>query len=873
MSEANDGGPAKKRRLRGSCDSCAHRKIKCDAAIVGPGKRCSNCVNFNTQCTKERGGRHDEFASARSLVASISRAKAYNPPNDKNTQIAHVMELVNYARHLERSFAAFKNSIPASSPPEHADGPPIDAPVETYVSSYREDKEDDDSEEEKEEVEVQMDYLEGTPTAPRFFGTLSNISLVKSAFEELQIDDKPEACDPSTSTAATQWARPPTPTPDVHPFRRPQYWIAPNWVLKMVKADNARRHVFPPPDLMNSLIDLYFIYNNPYLPVLHQPTFLKDIEDGLHHRNPHFADLLLIVCATAARFSQDPRSRCPNGHPGWHYYEQVKAIPDFTAPASLYQLQTGCLACVYLHDAPPPLSTNCWPILGVLMRQAQDVGLHRLKSPPSAETEPWKRVFWIILSIDVILSACHGRPRATSLTDYDITPINEVDDQYWDTFKQPPSKPSTISFIAEFIKLMDILGFAQRTLFAVKRPVKGDAKVWTSNVLAQLNKALDSWRESLPDHLKRDPNQQDPVFFAQSAYLDAGYAWVKILIYRPFIPLRPKNLSFAFAALSESVIAARMCTSAMYAIYERNIPLAMPHFQMALLSSGVVLVLQTRIGHKRGIATNRQMDITNVYKVMEILKFKEETFLASGRFYDILNEMLHVDDRSSSASEGSDIGTPSTASHTSNKRAANRDDTPGFCDFIPEFASPPVPQKPLQQDQQYTYNDPYDPYAVASSVVSIEGNGQVVDMDFDINSIFESQIWDPSGVLRGVGSAAETVPQDGWPQQQPQPMPLQPMGITPGTASGGFPEWDQAMNSATAVPAPAVPAAGQWSGTNPPGLYFGPESGLGNLAFGPLFPPATLAPPPARNPALGVPASTTTSAGQADGSTTGWWPS
>lgn len=43
---------------------------------------------------------------------------------------------------------------------------------------------------------------------------------------------------------------------------------------------------------------------------------------------------------------------------------------------------------------------------------------------------------------------------------------------------------------------------------------------------------------------------------------------------------------------------------------------------MALLSAGVILILQTRIGRKRGVNSNTQMDLTNVHKILEILRFK-----------------------------------------------------------------------------------------------------------------------------------------------------------------------------------------------------------------------------------------------------------
>lgn len=54
------------------------------------------------------------------------------------------------------------------------------------------------------------------------------------------------------------------------------------------------------------------------------------------------------------------------------------------------------------------------------------------------------------------------------------------------------------------------------------------------------------------------------------------------MIHRPFIAFRNKNLSFTFAALSESVMAARLCTSSLYALYERQVPLAFPQFQVMM---------------------------------------------------------------------------------------------------------------------------------------------------------------------------------------------------------------------------------------------------------------------------------------------------
>ena len=108
---------------------------------------------------------------------------------------------------------------------------------------------------------------------------------------------------------------------------------------------------FPPPDLMESLIPLYFHCNNLYLPLLHRPTFEKQYNDRLHERDVGFACVLLLVCAVASRFSSDPRVLRPDtssmdqGKPslqtaGWKYFDQTQMQrKSLIAPAALCDLQ------------------------------------------------------------------------------------------------------------------------------------------------------------------------------------------------------------------------------------------------------------------------------------------------------------------------------------------------------------------------------------------------------------------------------------------------------------------------------------------------------------------------------------------------------
>ncbi|KAK0225297.1 hypothetical protein IW262DRAFT_1354623, partial [Armillaria fumosa] len=44
----------KRRRKQKACDSCRHKKVKCDGMLM-PGRRCSNCITFELDCAYTDG--------------------------------------------------------------------------------------------------------------------------------------------------------------------------------------------------------------------------------------------------------------------------------------------------------------------------------------------------------------------------------------------------------------------------------------------------------------------------------------------------------------------------------------------------------------------------------------------------------------------------------------------------------------------------------------------------------------------------------------------------------------------------------------------------------------------------------------------------
>lgn len=153
--------------------------------------------------------------------------------------------------------------------------------------------------------------------------------------------------------------------------------------------------------------------------LLHRPSFEQDMYQGRHLLDESFAEVLLMVCAIGSRYTSDPRVLIP-GHDtvqgnGWIYFRQVTAQKsNIGLPATVLEIQFLCvgrghdsdmgyaltlrpqLVSAFLHFTS--IAHGSWKIVGMAVRGAQEIGLHRRKhdKPPSAETEIEKRTWWLV---------------------------------------------------------------------------------------------------------------------------------------------------------------------------------------------------------------------------------------------------------------------------------------------------------------------------------------------------------------------------------------------------------------------------------------------------------------------------------------------
>ncbi|KAF8754361.1 hypothetical protein RHS01_06290 [Rhizoctonia solani] len=651
-----EGGNAKKRRVQRACDVCRRKK---DAHIIA-----AHGSRRYVEAAKKRGPPKGYVESLENRLEKMERLLQRLCPGADFTQ--------SLGQHLTREqWEAQRGGKPASRPKPTQP----DAPSGNVLS-----EEDLISSDEESNLVNGMQKLAVTTFERRFHGKSSGLMLVKAARSLKQEYVNAENPDNGQSQQS----------------RRPEFWRANPWEWIDTEDPLWKDKVQPPPDdLRDALIDLFFKHVNAFFPLLHRPLFESNIRDGLHFKDSAFACVLLLVCAVGSRWSDDHRVFLEQDEPlqhsaGWKYFEQVQFLRrSLLTPPKLFDLQIMALAVMFLQGTSAPHSA--WTVAGIGIRIAQDVGAHRRKS---FMTESQVR---------------HWGDLAPSRTKIRTGFPVEVDDEYWPhvqtdpTFvpAQPAGVPPRVAFFNCYLKLIQILGFALRTIYSINKSkilLGFVGPQWEQHIVAELDSALNKWmiqsqtivsnpRAKSNDSIltgskvRWDPNRENSLFFDQSATLYSTYYHVQILIHRPFIPSprKPSPLSFPSLAIcttaqvpsrhsdrvcTDQNCSARSCSHVLD-LQRRRSQTILPGVMVAAFTSGIVLLINVWGQKKSGGTADPNGQIKDVHKCMDVLKNNEHRWHSAGRLWDILYEL---------ASFG-DLPLPQPSPKESNKREREAEST------------------------------------------------------------------------------------------------------------------------------------------------------------------------------------------------------
>ncbi|KAF5361133.1 hypothetical protein D9758_009054 [Tetrapyrgos nigripes] len=693
-----------------------------------PGNVCSSCLNLKTECirtqSQQKRGPKPGFtrtAASRSvpvLVAAILQATTEEPfdiPDDKEVVLKILVKLATRIKSIEKELAnAHRRLILVSnhtSPPPSADSPEYDR------------DESSDTEDTDDEVnDLSAAVSRFTLSKQVHFGESSNVMIILAAMDarnELASNFKYWR-----STFAS--------------VRRQPFWDKPSWAVRPIQA--IPTFDFPDKKALRKLVDTYFTEINLYNALLHRPLFERSLKDGLHLRDSAFGGLLLSICACASIYAyrQFPRGDVQSS--GWVWFNQIP-LENFVfwEIPSLYHLQLYCLVTYYLTQIEIVVSPDLsWLLPGIAIRIAQSKGIHRRIQSDSGsriEGELRKRAFWFLFAIDGTLSEYYGRPRATWSQDFDLDPIVECDDEYWEVeessqvFQQPHGKPSTVSFWACYLRLQLILERAQQTIYSIRNPDPGSDlspstnSEWYQEKMIELDLALNNWVNSVPPHLQWGIPVQNDVFFTQSAALWSTYYWLQILIHRRFIP-RPGHSAHLLPSLAICVNAARSCIRVVEAHLRRRALAFGFHMIIYLFNSAMILAINLW----RGINTqtpelDRKKEIADIYRCIDILRVYEPRYVVAGRLIDLVNSVMsasHYPPRLSPDPPGGDLESSTLASqqiHPENPEPSHSHHTANFQSYPVQGAG-----MPWNAEQPHSNFSPVG--APSSSAVNLENSDQ-----------------------------------------------------------------------------------------------------------------------------------------------------
>ncbi|KAH8828235.1 hypothetical protein DL96DRAFT_1709520 [Flagelloscypha sp. PMI_526] len=630
---------AKKRRLPRACDACRKKKTKC--------KRGANKELL--QALEKKVAAYEALLQKASITfIELRKIEEYQQTASADTPA---------------SSHATSSSPPPSKPVPATMGPsdPLSYLAETSTPGQG-GEEVDEKLVELNNVDQRMRDMHIETVKTRWFGSSSNFSLFSQAAEMKESYEGGRSSNMSSGQ-----------------FKRPQYWKLAPHEEAMRHSDPGKPLQFPPQELLDHLVSMYLLRINSFFPFLHAPTFRKSIQDQLYLHDQSFGRLVSMVCAVGSRFSDDPRIYYDPQNPvsaGFHWFEQVRILQSkyLLETMSLLEVQTLCVALLFFLGTSMPQGT--WFTLGFAIRTCQERGSLVLESiivflevreeeqkhskmnygnEPGGNL-PTLRVFVgsaqriprFLVTVDRQLTTFLGRPSAISSEDIEIDYPEECDDEYWElngddvTFHQPPEKPSLVTAFCVHLKLCELYAVSMRTLYASPRSralfgVTGDN--WESRIVTELDSSLNSWLDSIPDHLRWDPHREDPIYFDQSCLLYSIYYGLQITIHRPFI--NKKQSVLAFPSLAICTNSARSCSHVLEAQSRRG-SMRIPHAQMTAYSSALMLLMNIYGAKKFEISLDAGREMSAVYMLIRFLKTCDNRWNLAGRFADVITEMASV---------------------------------------------------------------------------------------------------------------------------------------------------------------------------------------------------------------------------------------
>ncbi|KAF2102934.1 hypothetical protein NA57DRAFT_31918, partial [Rhizodiscina lignyota] len=298
----------------------------------------------------------------------------------------------------------------------------------------------------------------------------------------------------------------------------------------------------PSRDLTSNLVNLFFMKVHAMYPMLHEPSFLRDIDDVYHGGSQdafkNFA-LRMVIAVGLQRMDKQFAALADA-----YYLAALKFLEEVVRLKSVQTLQAYALIAAY--SLLTPTRTAIYYVIGAAVRLAEALGFtdeatvgrgSRGQPVDALELDMRRRLAWSIIVMDFGLAHSLGRPSAMSVNQEDINLnfFEIVDDEYITPQGILPAPgPSIKKWISmHFFKMRLLQLEIRKALYLKKRPEPiDDSYPW----FLQMEQKLIAWRDASP--------LEDTGTGLDKAWFNGRYNTMVVFLFRPS-PQVPKPSSKA----------------------------------------------------------------------------------------------------------------------------------------------------------------------------------------------------------------------------------------------------------------------------------------------------------------------------------------
>ncbi|KAJ8604953.1 hypothetical protein MRB53_041629 [Persea americana] len=262
--------------------------------------------------------------------------------------------------------------------------------------------------------------------------------------------------------------------------------------------------LLPPRGLCDELVEAFFNWVWPVVPVINRASFMKRYRDS---KNPPSLLLLQAVLLAGSRVCKNPQLMDATGSTtpaAMTFYKRAKALFDANYEDDRVTIVQALLLMGWYWEGPegqPPCrrfetfaeAARCHKEC-LLLESCGHCGRARIWHAPKLDKRLWKRIWWCLFTRDRSVAVALGRPCCINMEDSDVEMVSEDDFIDDDEKNEFPADPVHVHFFLNYVKLCEIMGLVLSQQYSVASKIrKHNALDLTASDMA-----LADWLQNCP---------------------------------------------------------------------------------------------------------------------------------------------------------------------------------------------------------------------------------------------------------------------------------------------------------------------------------------------------------------------------------------